>query len=132
LHTYEAQLHKPFADTRFSVAGRSILTKNFLLILLTGILIATAACVKLPRRATLDADRITQAANTNQNVPLLSINHASREELEKLPGIGPSLAARIVAHRERHGPFRRTEHLLVVRGISDRRFREIRTFIKAE
>jgi competence protein ComEA len=52
--------------------------------------------------------------------------------LEKLPGIGPAFAARIVEQRERYGPFRRAEHLMLVRGISERRFRQLRPFISAE
>jgi competence protein ComEA len=132
LHICEAQIHKPFAGVLFLLVKRSALTKIFLLLPLTCILIPNTACVKLPRRASLAADRITQATETNQPVLPISINRASREELERLPGIGPSLAARIVEHRERHGPFRRVEHLLIVRGISERRFREIRTRINAE
>jgi competence protein ComEA len=104
---------------------RSILLTCFLIAVMT-------ACVKMPRRAALNGDRVTRAAATHQNVAPISINRASREELERLPGIGPSLAARIVEQRERHGPFRRVEHLLIVRGISERRFREIRTLITAD
>ena len=50
-------------------------------------------------------------------------------ELEKLPGIGKGLAERIIDHREKFGPFRRIEHLIIVRGISDRRFRALRDLI---
>lgn len=46
--------------------------------------------------------------------------------------MGPALAARIVEHRERHGPFRRVEHLMSVRGFSERRFRELRPHLAAE
>jgi competence protein ComEA len=52
--------------------------------------------------------------------------------LERLPGIGPALAARIVEQRERYGPFRRAEHLMLVRGVSERRFRQLRPFINTE
>ncbi len=101
--------------------------------LLTSLLIAAAtACVKLPRRAALTVDKAPTAQAPKQSSTPFSINRASREELEKLPGIGPALAARIIEHRERHGPFRRVEHLLIVRGISERRFREIRALITAE
>lgn len=48
---------------------------------------------------------------------LLDINTASATELESLPGIGPVLAGRIVAHREANGPFARTDGLLAVDGI---------------
>lgn len=64
--------------------------------------------------------------------PPININTASVEELEKLPGIGRALAARIVAHRTLYGRFRRAEHLLLVRGISDRRFRAMRELVTVE
>ena len=53
----------------------------------------------------------------------ININTAPARDLEKLPGIGKGLAERIIDHREKFGPFRRAEHLIIVRGISDRRFR---------
>lgn len=62
----------------------------------------------------------------------VNINIASIEELEKLPHIGEKLAAQIVEHREKFGNFRKSEHLLLVRGISDRKFREMRSVIKVE
>jgi len=62
----------------------------------------------------------------------ININNASTQELEKLPGIGKALAARIIEHREQHGPFRRVEHLIMVRGISDKRFRALRDLITVE
>ena len=62
----------------------------------------------------------------------VNINRASREELKRLPGIGDALAARIVEHRERYGPFRRAEHLLMVRGVSDTLYRELEPRILAD
>lgn len=62
----------------------------------------------------------------------ININTASSQELEKLPGVGNVIAERIVAHREQYGPFRRAEHLLMVRGISDKKFRQLRTLIAVE
>lgn len=46
-----------------------------------------------------------------------NVNTAPTAELERLPGIGPALAARIVAYREKHGPFRTVDDLLAVSGI---------------
>ena len=62
----------------------------------------------------------------------ININTASASELEKLPHIGAKTAQDIVEHRERFGKFRKPEHLMLVRRISDKRFREIRDLIKAE
>lgn len=47
----------------------------------------------------------------------VDLDHASAIELDRLPGIGPSLAARIVADRDSAGPFGSLEGLQRVRGI---------------
>ena len=91
-----------------------------------------SSCVKLPRRPEVVSSLTTHGladAPPAQTKPLVNINTASREELERLPGIGEGLAARIVEHRERHGAFRRVEHLIIVRGISERRFAGLRAFV---
>jgi competence ComEA-like helix-hairpin-helix protein len=62
----------------------------------------------------------------------ININTASAGELETLPGIGMGLAERIIEHREKFGPFRRPEHLIIVRGISDKRFRALQDLITVE
>lgn len=59
----------------------------------------------------------------------LNINAATAPEIEKLPGIGPTLAARIVEFRDRNGPFSRCEHMILVRGMSDSKFRKIRPLV---
>ena len=91
---------------------------------------AGTSCVKLPRRAAYAAT--AQTTRPVADTPPVNINDATREELERLPGIGPALAARIVEHRERHGRFRRAEHLMMVRGISERRFRQLRPYVTHE
>ena len=95
---------------------------------------ATLSCVVMPRRI-LIADRRNEPGdvqNQTSNVPRININTATTAELEKLPGIGKGLAARIIAHREQYGPFRRAEHLIIVRGISERRFQSLRSLITVE
>lgn len=62
----------------------------------------------------------------------VNINTAAAEELEKLPNTGTKSAQRIIEHRTRYGKFRKPEHLLLVQGISDNRFRQIRSLIKTE
>jgi len=90
---------------------------------------ANSSCVKLPRRAAAPAAQASNVSPLPNDAPRVSLNHSSRAELEKLPGIGPALAARIVEWRERYGPFRRAEHLMLVRGISERLFRQLRPHI---
>jgi competence ComEA-like helix-hairpin-helix protein len=62
----------------------------------------------------------------------LNINKASAEQLEKLPNIGEKLAQRIIEYREKYGGFRKIEHLMLVPGISESRFRQMRDLIKVE
>lgn len=64
--------------------------------------------------------------------PSLNINSATAEELEALPSVGETIARRIVEFRTKNGSFRRPEHLLLVPGISEKRFRQIRPFIRIE
>ena len=88
-------------------------------------------CVRLPRPSPANA---TSHVSTVSPSPTkrLNINTATAAELEKLPGVGPVMAARIIEHRRAFGPFRRAEHLMVVRGISDRRFRTISAMVTTE
>ena len=71
----------------------------------------------------------TQAATEPSDAPtgpvIVNINTASAADLETLPGIGPVLAARIVAYREENGPFRAPEELSRVKGIGDAKLEEI-------
>ncbi len=55
----------------------------------------------------------------------VNLNTATVAELQGLPGIGPALAERIVAHRERHGRFKRPQDVVIVRGMSAKRYRRI-------
>jgi competence protein ComEA len=52
----------------------------------------------------------------------ISLNRASAKELEALDGIGPVLAARIVAYRKINGPFLTVEDLLKVSGIGTAKY----------
>jgi competence protein ComEA len=59
---------------------------------------------------------------TSAEVQKININTASAEELAQLKGIGPSHAAKIVAYREKNGPFKLPEELVQVSGIGQKTF----------
>lgn len=56
----------------------------------------------------------------------LNPNRASAEELDRLPGVGPGMADRIVEFRSREGPFRYVDDLAAVQGIGPRLVERIR------
>jgi competence protein ComEA len=57
---------------------------------------------------------------------LVHVNTADAAGLQALPGVGPVLAARIVAHREQDGPYGTVEDLLDVAGIGEARLAALR------
>jgi len=59
----------------------------------------------------------------------LNLNVATLEQLEQLPGIGPSTAKAIVQFRAMSGPFRRVEELLAIHGISNARLEKLRPYV---
>ncbi|MFE1552403.1 helix-hairpin-helix domain-containing protein [Streptomyces sp. NPDC058718] len=60
----------------------------------------------------------------------LSLNAATVEQLDTLPGVGPVLARHIVDHRTEHGGFRSVAELREVNGIGERRFADLETLVR--
>jgi len=113
-----------------SSARPHLASQRLVIVLLLAIV--ASACVK--RDFTQPGNPAPSNLSTSQQTSIarININTASPGELEKLPGIGKALAARIIEHREKYGPFRRAEHLIIVRGFSDRRFRTLQELITVE
>jgi competence protein ComEA len=72
----------------------------------------------------------TPTENTVLYAEAINVNTATAAELERLPYIGRTTAESIVAYRDANGPFRRPEHLMLIRGVSETRFIEIRHLIR--
>lgn len=60
----------------------------------------------------------------------LSLNTATADQLETLPGVGPVLAQRMIDYRTENGGFRSVDELRQVTGIGDRRFADIQPLVR--
>ena len=60
---------------------------------------------------------------------LININTASLTELEKIPGVGPEIANRIIAYRTNHGQFLCLDNLKEVKGIGNKKFEAMKDCI---
>jgi competence protein ComEA len=59
----------------------------------------------------------------------ININTAASADLEKLPGIGPKTAERIVEYRQKNGPFKKIEELMNVRGVGEKNFLKLKDMV---
>jgi len=72
------------------------------------------------------------AVGTPTRLPILNLNTATAVDLERLPQIGAALAGRIVAFREKYGPFPAVDSLVRVRGIGPATLERLRSRITTE
>ena len=77
--------------------------------------------------ATAPVASVSQA----KTVAKVNLNHASADELQVLPGIGPVLAQRMVDWRKAHGRYRTVDDLQEVKGIGKKRLEQLRPWVKA-
>jgi len=59
----------------------------------------------------------------------LDLNAATSADLQKLPGIGPALAARILEYRQKNGGFKKIEELMNVQGIGEQSFLKLKSLV---
>jgi len=74
-------------------------------------------------KSNIDIDKLIIEAK------LVNINEAGLEELTRLPGIGATLAERIIDYRHTHGPFKEIEEITRVRGIGPKKFNKMKEFL---
>ena len=65
-------------------------------------------------------------SNLSKKDSKVNINTANQSELDSLPGIGPSIAQKIIDYREENGNFKTIEELQNVKGIGDAKYEEIK------
>ena len=61
-----------------------------------------------------------------------NLNAATPEQLQRIPGVGPALAKRIVEFRAKKGGFKRIEELLAIPGISEKKWQVLREYLTVE
>ena len=73
----------------------------------------------------IEETNMTLGASTKE----VNINKATETELQSLPGIGASLASRIIEYRNQNGKFSKIEDIKNVNGIGDSKYDNIKDFI---
>lgn len=98
---------------------------------------AVLSCRADKERIALDATA-PSVAGTDAGKPTASderacidLNSATADELMTLPGVGKVTAAKIIEFRERHGPFRRPQDIIIIHGLSERKYRKLADFVCA-
>lgn len=59
----------------------------------------------------------------------INLNKAGKEDLVKLPGVGPKIAEKIIQYRKEHGTFQNKEEILKVSGLGKSKLRDLENII---
>lgn len=70
-----------------------------------------------------------EPSSSTKNSGIVNINTATQTELETLPGIGPSLALKIINYRKENGKFTSIEQLKEVSGIGDSKYENLKKYV---
>ena len=73
--------------------------------------------------------KTTEKNNNQKKTGKININTATQEELETLPGIGPTTALKIINYRNENGKFKSIEDIKEVSGIGESKFNTIKDMI---
>lgn len=76
-----------------------------------------------------ESDLESTKFNHSKSYDMVNINTATQTELESLPGIGPSLALKIINYRKENGKFSSVEEIKNVSGIGERKFEELKKYV---
>lgn len=72
---------------------------------------------------------IVETTNFSNANKIININKASEIELQEIPGVGPSMAKKIITYREENGKFKNIEDIKNVSGIGEKKFENIKEYI---
>ena len=87
---------------------------------------------KIETEENINENKISISSNKESKQKIVNINTATQTELETLPGIGPSLAMKIINYRKEKGKFSKIEDIKNVSGIGDSKYNNIKSLIKVK
>lgn len=90
---------------------------------------ATEPAVLQPPTPSMAPPRVVVEPKPAARTGKLELNHATLEDIESLPGIGPVLAERIIEYRKAKGAFRSVGDLRLVKGIGKKKFERVRMLV---
>lgn len=83
--------------------------------------------VYIPSKEEMKQEKDNQTQTSEGKI---DINHASKEELMTLNGIGEARAEAILQYRQEHGDFQSIEELMNVSGIKEGMFQKIKDYVR--
>ena len=110
-------------------SGMLLLLCAFSLCIVVGIFIGRNLCGEYVQLAQTDSN-VEFSASEQVTDYKLDINTASKIQLMDLPGIGETIAQRIIDYRSDNGPFESVDELLCVEGIGEKKLLQIEEFIE--
>lgn len=88
-------------------------------------------CILVPNKNT-PTEKVQLNNSGSAESDVININTADKDELEKIPGVGPVMAQKILDYREEKGYFNRVEDLNNVDGIGDKTLEKMKDKITVE
>ncbi len=104
------------------------LHKTLLALTLAALTLGTVTATRAESAVRPTSTPTTSVAAPKVNSGVVNINEATADQLERLPGIGPSRAQAIVNFRKTH-PFKRIEDLQRIKGLGKKSWNRLRSLI---